>query len=817
MLLTRYQEDLLFELNNNSLSYNYLIQGGAGSGKSNLLQYFSKNFQHSQNHNVIYFQNQVEYHNCTQQSFSKSILHKHLYSRELKENIFTSSLKIFLRNLGNKYSFLARIYFEHNDEIGLQVSSLLQYLEKLPKKNKKIIIFDNLNFWDSISIQTLYIFLKEIDSNKTTSSFLKNDIKIILAYSTHYYTSETLTSLVSLTKKNDNFKKFEFKNLSLNEIKNYMLKQNVSLELTDNYCSTIQKVSLNGNLAIINAACNYLRNKNFFKQDFIKNDINSVLKNLLFNENIAEKILSSATLFDMPFTKQHLMMLINKIFEFDEYETETNLEKGLEKQILEHKYFNNLHYIDFVDKAFANYLKEKNVFENTKYYQAFANLLQEIFPAQYKKRSLYNNLAANEHEADTLNLLHKIQSFRKGEWKDYNAQSSNNTLILRVFSQAYKSFYENMQEATINTLRELDLLSLDKRIQFEKDYLISIITLEIADKKSFNLLYEKNTKWINEVIHEKEIVIRAKSILFMIDMYRKEDILYNEKLTELIEIIESTTTVDSSLEYYLFSLKRRLRMVQEPEIASLSSRESVEYFQKYKNTNILFKREYFFSLVNHSDNLFQMNDLASSYTYAQKAYNFWKENNSWLPQITLINNFSIFYLLTYQKVDTGLFDKCIEYSNEIDMYCEDRSTYIMLFSNIASTYAYLGDLKNASLFLDKAFIILENQHSSFSRYSYHLEINREVINYFYKKKSPNFDSILNKNIYKNDNYIYNDKLLKKQIKTLEKVFSNQSLSFQSLWELNAYLASNYDNDSEYNRWNVINRSLKFFTMQYWSK
>lgn len=803
-MLTSEQKVLLDILLKNYKRSSFCIKGNAGSGKSYLLKEFKKNLETE----VSIFDNNIL--NEIIKSRFNILEYKSLYSKELKANFFSSILKIFFNSFNNKFSSINNIISKYGESQAQILFFFTKYLEKYLLNNNTL-VFDNLNFWDDLNISVLDILI--FDESFKKSFLLSN---IIVAYSESYYMSNSLKNLIKKIENNDNnFSNFELKSLNKNELKEYMINLRIDKLLVNKYIHIIYDISLNSNLALINASCNYLRNNGSFAKENIQKDINNVMTLLLLNEIETEHILTSASLFKEPFTKDDLTILVQDIFKYENEVTENSILKGINKNILSYEIFNDMHYLDFVDKIFSQYLRNKNNKENLKYYKAFSKLLEKIFSSQYYKRHEYNKLAMNFEESNTLYMLYIISEYRNGNFNIYIKSDFKEKSILKIFSDSYKSFYMNNEDSSLDALIKLDFYTLDKRIIFEKDYLLSLIKLEIADQDSFNELYKRNIKWKEEIPLEKELLIRAEYILFMIDMYKKEDITFNERLSSLIRIIDSSRYVDNTLNLYIYSLKRRTRMRYEPEIASLKSQESVSFFEKNKNKNLLYKREYFFSLVNYSDNLFQMNDLHNSYNVAKEAYNFLEKNLKYLPQITLMNNLCILYLLKYKKLDTNLFDNCLGFINKIDINCENKSTYIMLCSNISSIYAYIEDFANALKYIKFAYKILENQSNAFSRYAYHLDLNYEIINYFINKKKPDFDKIFVKNEYQFDKYFKSDKLLNKQISVYKECFANTN-SYNTLWELDEKLKE-YNNLTFKNRWNAINKSVKFFTMQYWSK
>jgi hypothetical protein len=501
---------------------------------------------------------------------------------------------------------------------------------------------------------------------------------------------------------------------------------------------------------------------------------------------------------------------------YNDQEIDSSIANAIDKFILKFSITENNHYIDFVDGFFANYLKEKHLNENTKYYESFSEFLKNIYPSQYAKRSQYSLLAKQYKEADTLYSLFVVHQYRLGNFNITVNKGSDNQKILNDFKLAYEQFYVENKSFSPDILHSVDVGNYDNRIQFEKDYLISLNELEIADEKSFERLYKKHTDYIKKNKFEKEIIIRAQYILFMIDMYRKENLKFSDRLREFTMILEESISVDKTLRYYLYSLYRRFRMQYEPEFAQKYSLQSVEYFYEHKDKNILYKREYFFSLVNHSDNQFQMNNLGEALKIATQAYDFLGENSRYLPKITLLNNLTVFDLLQNKKLNEKLLNICLGFLDGIDISYENRSTYIMLFSNLSSIYAYLGDLNKAIHFSDNAFRVLKNQNSSFSRYSYHIESNREILNFFHSNKKPDFNKVFEQERYQNDNYINDDPFIKKQLENNNIIFDSEGYSFKNILELDEYMQKEFANQSS-RRWNVSSRPLKFFTMQYWSK
>ncbi len=818
-MLTRSQEEIFNQLTDISFcnsSKKILISGHAGSGKSFVLRKLKKELKNKpKDHGikVTLFKSNTIFNAFIQKKLN-NLIYKSLYTKELKSNLVISFTKLVLSIFKNEYSLYRYIHDEYGEGQGKSVFFLIKYLLKY-KKFHNVLIFDNLNFWDSENIGALNI----ITYDREVRNFYKNlldNTSIIISYSDNYYISNELSKYLYNIEKNKLFKQVFLKSIDIDEAKEYMQRFGIKSALIDKYIKLIYKLSFKGNLALINASCRYLINNETFSNISIEEELSKILDTLLINEKTTENVLASASLFGEPFLMEHLIQFVQDLYSYDNSDIEDAIANAINKFIVKFHIENNAHYVDFIDSFFSNYLKDKHKNENIKYYKAFAEFLEYVYPSQYQKRYNYNRLANNIKESDTLYALYIIKEFRFGNFDIDIYKNCKHKDILKDFKKAYQSVYLENESFSPDILHSIDIGSYDTRIKFEKDYLISLNELEIADINSFNELYKKNIEYIKNNKTEKELIIRAQYILFMIEMYKKENIKFSDRLREFTDILNDTIAVDKTLNYYKYSLYRRFRMQHEPEYAASSSLQSVEYFEKHKDENILFKREYFFSLVNHSDNLFQMDNLNDALKVANDAYDFLINNYEYLPQITLINNLTIFDLLTNKNLNTTLINKCLKFVENIDLSYENRSTYIMLFSNISSVYAYTGDIDKAMVFSNNALKVLRNQNNSFSRYSYHIEINRAVLEFFQNREKPNFNKIFRQEKYDNDKYMIEDPFIKKQLDNYDKTFNDQLVSFEDMWALDDYMQKNFANQSN-RRWNVSTRPLKFFTMQYWSK
>jgi hypothetical protein len=692
-------------------------------------------------------------------------------------------------------------------QLPAKVYTFLFLFDRYLKKNPNtILILDELNFWNDSYLKILYGLLFS-DIYKQSFRFLGN-AKIILLFSCEYHISELLATIV----RNDKIEHLHMDNYTNADVE-CLISDPAIRKLTLENISTIRQLSLESNLSILLAVIEYLKkNKSKPRIQAIIGDIESIIDKYLNNELNIRKVLKSASIpFEQP-TLDEIIQLSEKIYDFTPETTKTLILRLLLKKILQSHsdiLIDNTSVVQFIHQDYREYFKPKTDEEMLKFFSSYAKVLQIISPGDYQERSESYKYALEQDKYYLFQTLYIIQTLATESEQIYCIEQNPYKIFIGKIQIAYDHFNHQRSTQALRKLEEIDNLALPSLLLFEKDFLKLKIKMVTGDKNIFEHTINVMNRYCKEFEEEKEIVVRANTLLYLAYLYLGKNTEMETANQIMIQEINKLSKNNDKFQYYLYSLYRRSLMVKTIEAAYEDTILSVNYFQKKDiNNHILYRRELFYSLINHADNCRYLAKYDEAYEYICRAGRIYEEHSVGLPNITFYNNLAVIaYENSRQSAEISL-AQLYRIVRHVDIYATVESTYYIIYSNIACIYAMEDRLKEALVAINKAFTIIDNVENKINNHFFNLLMNKSVILLLMKEKNEAL-SIVDKAKYLFTYHFSSESNRRRYNIIYEIIRSRNEFSFYK--DLYHFIEDKYPPSKH------LNRPLRLWNMQYWSK
>lgn len=685
-------------------------------------------------------------------------------------------------------------------------TSLFLFDRYLKKKPNTILILDELNFWNNSHLKILHNLLFS-NTHKKSFRFLGNS-KIILVFSYGYFTPELLTTILN----NGKFEHIRVDNYTTKDIECLILDPAIRKLTLDNM-PAIKQLSLESNISILLAVIEYLK-KNKLKPSIqaIIGDIETAINKYLDSElNIREVLKSAAIPFEQP-TLNEIVQLSEKIYHLTPETTKTLVLKLLLKKILQSHsdiLIDNTSIVQFIHHDYREYFRPKTDDEILHFFSSYANVLQLISPGDYQERSESHKFALEQDKYYLYQTMHVMQTF-----------ATESELITAFEQNPYKAFIENMKIAynhfnhqrsrqALKKLEEMDNLALPSMLLFEKDFLKMKIKMVTGDKNIFEHTIHLMNHYCKELKEEKEIIVRANMLLYLAYLYLGRNMEMESANQTMIQEINKLSKNSDKFQYYLYTLYRRNLMIKTIEVAYEDTLLCIRYFQeKDINNHMLYRRELFYSLINHADNCRYLGKYSEAYESICRANRIYERYPIGLPNITLYNNLAIILYENSQQSAEKSIEQLEEIVRDIDIYSTVESTYYIIYNNIACIYAMEDKLDKALITINKAFTIINNAENKINNHCFNLLMNKSVILLLMKRKDDALTTLGQaKYLF---TYYFSSESNRRQYNIIHETIQSD-IFFSSYNDLYRFIKDKYMPLKH------LNRPLRLWNMQYWSK
>lgn len=786
-----------------------IMEGDPGCGKTSIIKELKKN---KKDISIIYIDNDSINHI----DFVQEKINKISDSVDNIDSSFCSLISNIIKYIiGIFYMLWIRLYKVQKKSMKLRIDKktymFLSLVNKYIKKNtSQIIILDELNFWKNYSIKIIYNILFS-DNFRSSFKYLSH-AKFILLYSPQY----NMPYFLSKIKESNAIYTIHVGNYTIDDILYFVSNTEIRKKIFDDI-DNIKRLSLNSNISILLAIIRYIERNNLSPHiSSIIEDVEYAIDKYFGGEAHIKETLKSTTI---PFNDASLIEIIKlneEIYQFTPETTKSLIIKLFLKKILHSTpdlLLTNSSVVSFIHNDYREYFQPKDKEETIKFFSTYAKILKNISPGDYKERAESHRYALEWDSYYIYITMEIVQYFSMKDYKKIYMADNPYMEFIKLMQIAYHNFNNQKSSKALSVLEEASRLSLPTELYFELDFLKFKILMVTGERNIFENTITVMGKYCENFEEEKEIFVRANFLLYLAYLYLGKNNEMESVNKIMIQSIKVLSKNNDKYQYYLYSLYRRSLMLKTAYNAYLDSEMSVKYFsEKDISKSFLFRRELFFSLINHADNCRYQGKYKEAYRFINDAYNIYKSYPEELPNITLKNNYSIIaYESQNQSLKESLSQLCC-IVKDIDIYATFESTYYIIYNNISCIYAMDGQLDNALDAINKSFIIIENVKDKISNHYFILLLNKAVILLLSNKKENAIEII--KQAKHLDTYNFSRISHRRRYNIIFEI-SKKNIVFSSYHHLDEFIQENYPSN------NVpvkhLSHPLFLWNMQYWSK
>ncbi len=648
------------------------------------------------------------------------------------EKLNTLILKEKATNVLKKISSKLDILFTliNNNQIIPSVYSNTEWgiIERLnnliPYVNKKIVfICDDIDKWDWPSVNLLCKMIKWTNTPKwlKKASFIFSATNNSQIYN---YFSNT---------KEYGIKIFNLHEIDVDTLKRYFFHHNINMDAEKVFNLT------NGNIGLISEildnGVNQLSPEKY--QVYLANTINGIVNDKHKQEDTISMINKSSIVgpsFHKKMLKEISEFNNNSFMEYLYYAKAGNI------------YYENNSIVTFKTKNLWQILRDYNI-NNSLYHMILANAIKKLIPSHFFLRAQENNIADNKNEAVEAYFNFVIEYMKKYHKRiiiapdflsileEFDLYESMNKILY-----AYENYFNNEFE---EARKALDFVSINYFVNFQKDYLMTLIlinetilhsnyndALTLIKNYTLNISFEKSEPylWLQASILQLEIS-------FELFIETKE--LYNKIIHMFAQYIE--TDEQFRIEYFNFKSKNNFTFG-----IDLSHKESLDSYTFFLNAKNLPSKDYYATaLINYLANTLVLGDYTKVMEISEKNVEMFVKHNelrNYIPVFT--NNYFLAKILSNNDFNKCRLNSYIEFlENVINNVKENNIADVLYKINLGVAY-----FMNENL--DKALLLYKTLYQRYDKEDYDDYYKYHIIN--------NYNIILNYVNHSNDYEFIND-------------------------------------------------------------
>lgn len=789
------------------------LTGKSGIGKSYVLQKFMEEAQEQYTCPICYikgdqFCQNREYH-CIKQALSQLIIE---YEKiKDRENIVTDGLqdipyigtissKIISDKLNRQEITQKRKSYFFNDE-ELDIIYRLNYLFD---KRASLIICDNLQYFDSKSLEFFYL----LTTSKQYWDDLFQNCQILFVYTEINKQKNSL--IQSINSKNTNIS-INMKPLCYEDIGEILNKFGCKVELEDEIKKILYQLS-DGHLEVIKHIISQMNNttymfnvdKNFnCNEDLLAELINDKLKKLGANGTQISELLEYASLIGKTFSHTEL----SRIVELNQQEFHDAIQKSNEMEFIisQNKYSNFSH--DIIQLLFRKRANHNQIY----YYERMKECIKELYPSEYERRIEIEQNLGNFSEAAILIALLCAKRNYSLSFKDESYEQILSFCpaihdFLQDMHDAYKAYIVKDYKRTISILNTIDDF-LPTVLLAERDLLKSITLTKLLDEplrqQAIHCLDEYTLEELN---NEGDVYLRVQ--LALISSYAHISEIAKAKECEKVisKYLSPRQAYDENALYIINILRRKSNAMHECIYAEKHIRRSVNYFAPLPGQEApLDPVQYLMSLGNHAGILIECGLFSESLKEITKAQEFVCGNQQIaFPRTQIIDN--NYLICTYLMDNSTKTDVLNSYKDLVNL--NENADNVFIISNYCALLAINGDIENAYTILEKQREKIQNNSEAF----YELCVtNNLLVLKLFKKEFNDAQKLLDILTGHIDGIIDESYYRKKFELFQQSIYDKLDITFENLDTFLFEYCEHYQES-----WAYWGRSFDYTALYYWS-
>ncbi len=689
-------------------------------------------------------------------------------------------------------------YFLSNDE-----QEIVYRLNYLFDKRNSLIICDNIQYFDSKSLQLLYLL---ITSKESTFNFFSQCQFLLVYTESDGNMSPTIKKLfeeqatakykigsIQFEEMEDVLNEFKCKIPLDNEIKKILFK------LADGHLEVIRQIILqmNNSTDVFN-----LIPKSSDAKEVLNELITDKLRTLGASGNQISQLLEYASLIGKTFSNNEL----SQIVELNKQDFSDAIKKSNEMELINTKpqYSNFSH--DIIQLLFRN-RADKNLYY---YYTRMKECIKELYPAEYKQRIEIENNLGDIHETIILISLYYIKreyTFDPKEENYFQMLSLNSEIkdFLDDMHRAFEAYNNQNYQQAISILNSIDTF-VPIELLAEKDILKSVSLTKLLNedrrKEAITCLEEYNIDSLN---NEGDLYLRV--LLSRISAYshmaKIEDAKKCEK--QIFQYLEPKQYYDDNAATIINILRRKSNSMHECNYAEKHIKRSVMYFAPLSGQKApLNPIQYLMSLGNHAGILIECGKFDEAYAEIEKARDLVRDNNIRFPRLQIIDNN---YLLSLYLSDDSKKGQVLHAYEKL-LNLSQNADNVFILANYCALLAVNGETKKAYSMLENAKSELSSNSEQF--YECCICNNLLVLNLYFKKYEE-AQQLLNELSIHSEGII-DEAYYQKKYEIFQYAIDSQiDIPIE---KLDTFI---YDFCREYQEaWNYWGRSFDYTALYYWS-
>lgn len=691
-----------------------------------------------------------------------------------------------------------RGFIWENDE-ELEIIYRLNYIFD---KRSSLIVCDNIQYFDSKSLELIYLLVSQMQDN-----FLKES-QILFIYTEigeqkhpiiDYLFSKKVAKIIDMFPIDYEDMECVLKAFGCNIDLDAKIKK-ILYNLSDGHLEIIKHIVSQMNQPSYNAS---IITDNGNAKEILEKLINDKLKSLGANGEQISELLEYASLIGMTFSNEEL----SKIVELNSQEFYNAIKKSNDLALItsEKKYSNFSH--DIIQLLFRNRADKKKIF----YYEHMKECIKELYPSQYARRIDIERNLGNWREASILIALFCAKQNYDLEFKDENykqilQENKDIEEFLYNMNSAFEEYNKKNYKTAINIMNTIeDILPIE--LQAERDLLKSISLTKLIDE-SYRLeairCLENYT--LHTLNNEGDLYLRVQ--LSLISSYSHVAEIDKAKACEkdIFRYLEPRLVYDENARTVINILRRKSNSMHECLLAERSIKKSVQYFSPLPGQSApLDPIQYLMSLGNYAGILIECGCFKEACRVIMEAQELVINNQQiTFPRTHIIDNN---YLISTYLMDNSA-HKEVLCTYEKLVNTSQNADNIFILSNYSALLAINGDIDKACDLLEK----LKNSQQNNSERFYELCIyNNLLIIQLFKQEYTYAQNLLNQ-MKSHINGIIDESYYQKRFQLFQEVIDEKIvISFEKMDTFLYELCEYYQE-----AWAYWGRSFDYTALYYWS-
>lgn len=692
-----------------------------------------------------------------------------------------------------------RSYFLNDEEL-----DIVYRLNYLFDKRSSLIVCDNLQYFDSKSLELLYLL---ITSKQYWDDFFYKS-QILFVYTEMDEKRYRLIQKIYSTNVNilikmhpicyddmDNIlKKFGCKSALDEEIKRVLFK------LSDGHLEVIKHVVSQMNQVPYKSNTNVGFNSS---EEFLEDLIDEKLKNLGASGNQISELLEYASLIGKTFSNTEL----SRIVELNGQDFHDAILKSNEMELIttQNRYSNFSH--DIIQLLFRKRANQHHIF----YFERMRECIKELYPSQYERRiEIEQNLGDFSRASILIALLCAKKNYNLAFEDDIYVQvlSFHPEIydFLRDMHDAYVAYTNRNYKMTISILNTIDDF-LPIELLAERDLLKSITLTKVLNESFRQEAIQCIQGYtLEELNNEGDIYLRVKLSLISSYAHIAEIEKAKECEKKIFKYLQPRLGYDENARFIINILRRKSNAMHECIYAEKNIKKSVQYFAPLAGQSApLDPIQYLMSLGNYAGILIECGRFLESFNEISQAQKLVNNNQQIVfPRTQIIDN--NYLICSYLMNNSAKEEVLCSYKHMVEL--SENADNIFITSNYCALLSVNG-------YIDDAYDILERQYKNLQNNSerfYRLCItNNLLVLELFKKKFVDAQNLVDILMVQIDGII-DESYYRKKYELFQQAI-NEELDI-SLEKIDTFLFDYCENYQE--AWAYWGRSFDYTALYYWS-